>query len=935
MVVEASAAAATLATVNQLVSVGRAGASVARTVSNYFNGDIKWLYMTDAADLYSMSEIADINAFLKSAEIVPLLQLTWIGVAINDDDPEARSTVRATFKAAAVSWCVRTGSKWHKKSDTIFDAMVSRVRALVPRHLSDEHGAELAEHTLIWGPLDDREGRSAYISNLLALASDLDTLTKCIDLSRNIGDLASKSYQLSLAHLDAAEHIADRNALYVERTVTIDGKVHASGSLVAPEEVRRLVLLGNPGAGKTSLVNHVAGLSDRFGCLPVLVCKCREYVSEDWNASIESALERRLVAIGIGADPRALTAALLLGHLVVVFDGLDEITDIGRREEMTARIARFCVRFPLVSTIVTSRAVGYERTPLPRTLFELADLDEYSEDQSEEYAERWFRSVGRGELFQPFVNDIQSIRDIARNPLLLSLLCSLYRARGHLPTNRHGVYHQCAELLYRQWDAQRQIAQSEDLPDYGTAIMCSIAHFFWNVPSATNADESQLRKLIAVELQQGGASDSASQVRASDFLEFCKDRLWLLVRGAVNSRGEPTFEFAHRTFLEYFAAEYLARGANRAEDLAESIRVAYARDPTSVMPVLLIQSYDDKRSPGATAVYSRVLAFENPVLALRLMNAKLPAIQRQKGFKLVENYLSGGAELSLDAFEAILAMYRDPREQFVQDYLSADDSPLCSEVARGWAAYCLSGRHRDPLLPLANDLESTCQTRVEALSERGSAFRDFSLLAHCALGGSISMQKAGIAPFVFFRGFEANEWGAGYFLALERRRRPFSEERGDELANYLCSQWANGHVVPKELVQVRTPVAAMELTNLDHLTHVEHHALFGLYCILAEGLTKYERRQSAEWLRLALNTVVDVTAIEAVRAYFVDLSDRPDRQLALRARDAVRKLPAWVNDWMTGKHWITSTANPRELGWRRQLLLPVEERRARRHRTSR
>jgi hypothetical protein len=53
---------------------------------------------------------------------------------------------------------------------------------------------------------------------------------------------------------------------------------------------------------------------------------------------------------------------------------------------------------------------------------------------------------------------------------------------------------------------------------------------------------------------------------ADQFLEFCTGRAWILTD--VGSRSnEPIYGFSHRTFLEFFAAEYLVRTYHSPEGL--------------------------------------------------------------------------------------------------------------------------------------------------------------------------------------------------------------------------------------------------------------------------------------------------------------------------------------------------------------------------------
>ena len=53
-----------------------------------------------------------------------------------------------------------------------------------------------------------------------------------------------------------------------------------------------------------------------------------------------------------------------------------------------------------------------------------------------------------------FISESASVADLRSNPLMLALLCILYRGAGSLPRNRTEVYEQCASMLYPQVGCQ-------------------------------------------------------------------------------------------------------------------------------------------------------------------------------------------------------------------------------------------------------------------------------------------------------------------------------------------------------------------------------------------------------------------------------------------------------------------------------------------------
>ena len=231
------------------------------------------------------------------------------------------------------------------------------------------------------------------------------------------------------------------------------------------ERIDRSVLLGEPGGGKTTaanvLMHHFA--QDAAGRIPLLVT-LRDYAAKDPpERSVAGHLEHTLETFYQCPAPSGVVDLLLLtSRAVVIFDGLDELLDTARRADVTTRVERFCAEYPLTPVLVTSRVVGYDQARLDDHLFTCYRLGGFGDDQVAEFARKWFAQdtdAHAGDA-EAFLAESESVRDLRSNPLLLSLMCILYRGEGSLPRDRAGVYEQCANLLFRRWDARVASARS-------------------------------------------------------------------------------------------------------------------------------------------------------------------------------------------------------------------------------------------------------------------------------------------------------------------------------------------------------------------------------------------------------------------------------------------------------------------------------------------
>lgn len=103
---------------------------------------------------------------------------------------------------------------------------------------------------------------------------------------------------------------------------------------------------------------------------------------------------------------------------------------------MTAIIERFCAEYPLAKVLVTSRVVGYDEARLDDRQFVRYRLDGFDDERTASYVAKWFARddglvPGDGRSWaEAFMAESAQMPDLRSNPLMLALLCILYRARG-------------------------------------------------------------------------------------------------------------------------------------------------------------------------------------------------------------------------------------------------------------------------------------------------------------------------------------------------------------------------------------------------------------------------------------------------------------------------------------------------------------------------
>ena len=460
----------------------------------------------------------------------------------------------------------------------------------------------------------------------------------------------------------------------------------------------RVIVLGNPGGGKSTLTLKLChDLASRYDerllnglrLTPVLVI-LREYggLKKTDNCSILKFIEVQAASrYQVEPPPDAFEYLLLNGRALVIFDGLDELLDTSYRREISADVESFCNLYPSTPVIVTSREIGYEQAPLDHKQFRMLKIAPFDEAQIQDYTKKWFHldcdltGDQCKQKAESFVRESMLALDLRSNPLMLGLMCNLYRAEGYIPRNRPEIYEKCSLMLFERWDKGRGIMVALPFEVHIRPAMRYLAYWIYSQEGLQGGVEEGVLIEQAAQYLQQRMFDDPDEARhaAVEFIEFCTGRAWVFTDTGTTGDGEKLYQFTHRTFLEYFSAAYLFSVYPTPPELLQVLLPHITKQEWDVVAQLSLQIQSRSLEGAADKALSGIL--ENAehlskekrwnllLFALRTLDSMVPspAVRRAVAAGALREILSGGGggkgrpDNSSDLIRAFQTVSRDNR----------------------------------------------------------------------------------------------------------------------------------------------------------------------------------------------------------------------------------------------------------------------------------
>jgi formylglycine-generating enzyme required for sulfatase activity/energy-coupling factor transporter ATP-binding protein EcfA2 len=361
----------------------------------------------------------------------------------------------------------------------------------------------------------------------------------------------------------------------------------------------RLVVLGDPGSGKTTLLRYLALLYardqaenahlvgdklglDESGKLPVLLPlrqigaflrACPDDGTQGCGLLLDFLL-KSLANERIELPKDFFDECLVGGQAVILLDGLDEVADPDLRRRVSRLVESFTRAYPDCRYVVTSRIVGYTGPARLGEEYVTTTVRDFSLADVERFLSNWHRLIAVGQMgpgdsaeayaagqtrqLLDAIRANERIRELAINPLMLTVIALVHRDRVKLPDRRAELYAEAVDVLLGKWEEAKGLAEVAILDDkpFDTGdkrLMLQSLALEMHEGQRKEIEAAELRKWLGERFHEILGDWRAAERAVERFLNVIEERT-----GLLSARGEGVYAFSHLTFQEYLAAVAVA-----------------------------------------------------------------------------------------------------------------------------------------------------------------------------------------------------------------------------------------------------------------------------------------------------------------------------------------------------------------------------------------
>ncbi len=342
-----------------------------------------------------------------------------------------------------------------------------------------------------------------------------------------------------------------------------DQRENAYGPWEAIRQSHRLVVLGGPGAGKTTYLSHLAFKCARREQLPDYTPIFLKLATVGEVTRLEDKFSDVFEQHGFPNAGPFIRNRLAAGRCLILLDGLDEVSTVAEYQRVIGLVQQFADEYVRDQEkgnilVVSCRTHSYRERPPLSLDFAVTEVMLFDDDAIERFVHQWF---GQEDLHARYQEDLRpyadrllkvlhanpTLLDLAREPLLLLLIVDYYRVQPKLPRRRAALYRACVATRITRWNIKRGTHLGRFEEEDKSRMLSELALYLYQGEKTTSLIDGQallewLRKFMPALHQPVEAAPA--------FLnEVLEDS------GLLQEWGIRLYGFSLKALQEFFAAQ--------------------------------------------------------------------------------------------------------------------------------------------------------------------------------------------------------------------------------------------------------------------------------------------------------------------------------------------------------------------------------------------
>lgn len=333
--------------------------------------------------------------------------------------------------------------------------------------------------------------------------------------------------------------------------------MHGLGAIKIINDNDNVIVLGQPGSGKTTFLKYIALAYSGFvpvpfqiePLLPVFI-PLRELKrvgsplpTSEWLMGF--ILSCASETSGCMFNNTWLEQYLLNKDCLILLDGIDEVDPEVVGDVMQSIIA-FSTKYRGNKFVATCRSASFDYFSEG---FVICEIDDFNENDISVFIDQWFDSDSykKSDLLS-HISASDAAGDLCKTPLLLTMVCILYEYNQTIPSNRSELYQTCVDALFFRWDSFRYISRPSLTQGLSTSrkkmILARIARKTFD-EDAYFIKKDSLIKMLMRELERANLKHIDAELLLTELESH---------NGLFIERAAGLYSFSHLTFQEFFTS---------------------------------------------------------------------------------------------------------------------------------------------------------------------------------------------------------------------------------------------------------------------------------------------------------------------------------------------------------------------------------------------